>query len=81
MVDLMAQYEKIKPAIDEALHSVIDKTQFINGPEVAAFQSELASYLDVKHRLAAAKVNASRASASGTPLISYKTLPGAISAT
>jgi dTDP-4-amino-4,6-dideoxygalactose transaminase len=49
MVDLMAQYEKIKPAIDEALHSVIDKTQFINGPEVGAFQSELASYLDVKH--------------------------------
>ena len=49
MVDLMAQYEKIKPAIDEALHSVIDKTQFINGPEVGTFQSELASYLDVKH--------------------------------
>lgn len=49
MVDLMAQYEKIKPAIDEAIHAVIDKTQFINGPEVSAFQSELESYLGVKY--------------------------------
>ncbi|MFM7566688.1 MAG: DegT/DnrJ/EryC1/StrS family aminotransferase [Flavobacteriales bacterium] len=49
MVDLMAQYEKIKPAIDEAIHSVIDKTQFINGPEVSAFQAELADYLEVRN--------------------------------
>lgn len=49
MVDLISQYEKIKPAIDEAIFSVVEKAQFINGPEVQLFQSELEEYLDVKH--------------------------------
>ena len=41
MVDLMAQYERIKPSVDAAIQSVITKAQFINGPEVATFQEEL----------------------------------------
>jgi len=49
MVDLISQYEKIKPAIDEAIFSVIQNAQFINGPEVAGFQSEFESYLGIKH--------------------------------
>ncbi len=49
MVDLISQYEKIKPAIDEAIFSVVEKAQFINGPEVQLFQTELEEYLDVKH--------------------------------
>lgn len=49
MVDLVSQYEKIKPAIDTAIMDVIQNAQFINGPEVIAFQNELSSYLDVKH--------------------------------
>lgn len=49
MVDLVAQYEKIKPAIDSAILDVIQNAQFINGPEVLAFQEELQQYLDVKH--------------------------------
>lgn len=49
MVDLVSQYQKIKPAIDSAIMNVIENAQFINGPDVSAFQSELEKYLLVKH--------------------------------
>lgn len=49
MVDLMSQYQKIKPAIDKAILNVIENAQFINGPEVSGFQNELETYLGVKH--------------------------------
>ncbi len=49
MVDLKSQYNHIKPAVDAAIMSVIEKTEFINGPEVSAFQQELEAYLGAKH--------------------------------
>ncbi len=49
MVDLKAQYEKIKPEIDAAISDVINSTAFINGPAVKAFQAALENYLGVKH--------------------------------
>lgn len=49
MVDLKSQYDKIQEEIDTAVLNVIRSTQYINGPEVKAFQKELESYLDVKH--------------------------------
>ena len=49
MVDLKTQYEKIKTEVDTATQAVIASSAFINGPEVKAFQSELETYLDVKH--------------------------------
>lgn len=49
MVDLLGQYEKIKPQIDKAVLDVIASSAFINGPEVKAFQSELETYLGAKH--------------------------------
>lgn len=49
MVDLAGQYEAIKQEVDEAIHTVIDSTAFINGPEVKSFQRELEEYLGVKH--------------------------------
>ena len=49
MVDLKSQYAKIKSEVDAAIMDVIEKAQFINGPEVSAFQSELETYLGVKH--------------------------------
>lgn len=49
MVDLVSQYEKIQNEIDEAVLNVIRSSAYINGPEVKSFQSELESYLDVKH--------------------------------
>ena len=49
MVDLVSQYEKMKPTIDSAILNVIENAQFINGPEVTGFKTELEQYLDVKH--------------------------------
>ncbi len=49
MVDLISQYQKIKPEVDSAILNVIENAQFINGPEVTAFQKELEDYLKVKH--------------------------------
>lgn len=49
MVDLLGQYEKIKPEVDKAILNVLSSTAFINGPEVKAFQTDLEKYLDVKH--------------------------------
>ncbi|MFT5581766.1 MAG: UDP-2-acetamido-2-deoxy-ribo-hexuluronate aminotransferase, partial [Psychromonas sp.] len=49
MVDLVSQYQEIKPAVDKAIMDVIEKAQFINGPEVHSFQNEMESYLGVKH--------------------------------
>jgi UDP-2-acetamido-2-deoxy-ribo-hexuluronate aminotransferase len=49
MVDLLSQYEKIKPEIDKAVLDVIASSAYINGPEVKLFQAELEKYLGVKH--------------------------------
>jgi len=49
MVDLVGQYEKIKPAVDEAILGVMGSAAFIKGPEVKSFQEELQAYLGVKH--------------------------------
>jgi dTDP-4-amino-4,6-dideoxygalactose transaminase len=49
MVDLVSQYEKIKPEIDKAVLDVIASSAFINGPEVKSFQAELEKYLGAKH--------------------------------
>lgn len=49
MVDLVSQYEKIKPQVQTAINSILDTAQFINGPEVTAFQKELEKYLGAKH--------------------------------
>lgn len=49
MVDLVSQYEKIKPEIDKAILEVVMSSAYINGPEVKAFAKELEDYLDVKN--------------------------------
>ena len=49
MVDLKRQYEKIQHEIDTAVLDVIRSTQYINGPEVKHFQTELEAYLGIKH--------------------------------
>ena len=43
-VDLPAQYQAIKPEIDDAVLRVLDRAQFVLGPEVAAFEREFAAY-------------------------------------
>lgn len=49
MVDLKAQYLEIKPEIDAAIQSVIDRSAFINGQEVKDFAKNLEDYLGAKH--------------------------------
>ena len=49
MVDLKSQYEQIKTEVDERIQGVLSSSTFINGPEVKRFQSELESFLQVKH--------------------------------
>lgn len=49
MVDLVAQYHKIKEEVDQAVINVVESSAYINGPEVKSFQAELEQYLNVKH--------------------------------
>lgn len=49
MVDLLSQYRKIKPEIDQSIQQVIESTAFIKGPEVESFQKDLENYLGIKH--------------------------------
>lgn len=49
MVDLVSQYEKIKPSIDAAISEVIQNAHFINGPAVNNFAEDLKNYLGVKN--------------------------------
>jgi dTDP-4-amino-4,6-dideoxygalactose transaminase len=51
-LDLKAQYQQMKPQIDAAVMRAIDSTQFVLGPEVAAFEERFASYCGVRHCLA-----------------------------
>ena len=54
MVDLKSQYKKIKTEVDAAIENVLNSSAFINGPDVKAFQTELAQYLGAKHVIACA---------------------------
>ncbi|MDR3194879.1 MAG: DegT/DnrJ/EryC1/StrS family aminotransferase [Tannerella sp.] len=49
MVDLQAQYARLKQEIDAAISEVIAGATFINGPQVQAFCTHLADYLHVPH--------------------------------
>jgi len=49
MVDLGAQYQKIKEEVNTSISEILESSAFINGPEVHAFQKDLERYLGVKH--------------------------------
>jgi dTDP-4-amino-4,6-dideoxygalactose transaminase len=48
-LDLKAQYLQIKPEVDAAVARAIESTQFVLGPEVAAFEKRFARYCNVSH--------------------------------
>ncbi len=50
-IDLVAQRKRLSPAVDEAVARVLTHCQFIGGPEVAAFESDLAKYSGAKHAI------------------------------
>ncbi len=54
MVDLKTQYQSIKEEITSGILDALEKTQFILGPNVTAFEKEAAAYLGVKHAVAVA---------------------------
>jgi dTDP-4-amino-4,6-dideoxygalactose transaminase len=54
MVDLKIQYQQIKDEIDAGVLEALEKTQFILGPNVTAFENEAAAYLGVPHAVAVA---------------------------
>ena len=54
LMDMVAQYHSIKQEIDEAISQVLEKGQFILGPNVAAFEKEVAAYLGVAHGIGVA---------------------------
>ena len=54
MVDTKTQYLKIKKEIDEAIHKVIDSSQFIMGPAVSEFENNVSSYLGCRHSIGCA---------------------------
>ena len=49
MVDLQTQYQFIKPQVDAGIQEVLSSAQYINGPAVKTFQTNLEQYLGVKH--------------------------------
>ena len=48
-IDLKQQYRRLKPAIDERIHAVLNHGQYIMGPEVAELEKRLAEYVGVRH--------------------------------
>ncbi|MGB7705298.1 MAG: DegT/DnrJ/EryC1/StrS family aminotransferase [Pseudolabrys sp.] len=48
-IDVVAQRRRLGSAIDAAVARVLDHCQFILGPEVKAFETELAAYCGAKH--------------------------------
>ena len=48
-VDLKAQYQALKPQIQERINRVLEHGQYIMGPEVAELEQKLAAYTGAKH--------------------------------
>jgi dTDP-4-amino-4,6-dideoxygalactose transaminase len=49
ILDLQAQYKNIKTEIDAAISRVVESQHFILGPEVEAFEGEVAAYCGTKY--------------------------------
>ncbi len=54
MVDVVGQYQKIKPEIDSAIHKILDSGQFVLGKEVGEFECQIAGYLGVNYAVGCA---------------------------
>lgn len=54
LVDLTAQASEIKQELAAAVSSVLESTQFINGPAVAAFEAQLGGYTESEYAIGCA---------------------------
>ncbi len=50
-IDLQAQHQSIRPALDQALAEVIDSGRFIGGPFVERFERAVADYVGTRHAI------------------------------
>lgn len=48
-IDLKSQYQRLKKDIDAGIQRVLDRGQYILGPEVAELEEKLAAYVGAKH--------------------------------
>lgn len=48
-MNLLAQYERIKPEIQRVMNTILDTTDFIMGPDVRAFEEEFAAYCHAQY--------------------------------
>src|SRR6187551_2077841 len=53
-IDVAAQRRRLGSAIDAAVGKVLDHCQFILGPEVRAFEAELAAFCGARHAVTCA---------------------------
>ncbi|RRR67906.1 MAG: DegT/DnrJ/EryC1/StrS family aminotransferase, partial [Candidatus Viridilinea halotolerans] len=51
LLDLKAQYASLREAINAAIMRVVESQHFILGPEVEAFEQEVAAYVQCQHAL------------------------------
>jgi UDP-2-acetamido-2-deoxy-ribo-hexuluronate aminotransferase len=51
-IDLKTQYQALKENIDARIHKVLDHGAYINGPEVAELEKNLAQFVGCKHAIA-----------------------------
>jgi len=71
-IDLNRQYQRSKPAIDQAIQKVLNHGQFIMGPEVKELETKLAEFVGAKHCIA----NSSGTTALQTALMALDVQPG-----
>ena len=50
-IDLDAQRRRLGPVVDDAIARVLGHCQFIMGPEVRAFEADLAAFCDARHAI------------------------------
>ncbi len=50
-IDLAAQRDRLQPGLDQAIAAVLGHGAFINGPEVKAFERDLAAFAGVAHAI------------------------------
>ena len=48
-LDLKAQYQSIKPALDAAIQGTVERAEFVGGPEVKKFEASFAQAHGTKH--------------------------------
>src|ERR1051325_5809300 len=54
LIDVAAQRRRLGARIDDAIKRVMDHCQFINGPEVAALEQQLAAFCGARHAIGVA---------------------------